>query len=90
MDTRRHFIQRSLTVPAAAAGLALSVGPESAVGATAAPAGARRASGSQRRWRAAFGLNGFMSSEHEFRSSYDACHKGRLAIESARRDLGRG
>lgn len=70
METRRHFIQRSLAIPVAAAGLGLSVGPESAVGAAVAAAGARRASGSQRRWRAAFGLNGFMSSEQDYRNSF--------------------
>ena len=33
----------------------------------------RRRSGSQRRWRTAFGLNGFMSSEREFGNSRIVC-----------------
>ncbi len=66
--TRRDFLARSAL---AATGVAL--------GSTATPASAAAAkdfpvrppaSGSQRRWRTAFGLNGFMSSEREFGNSF--------------------
>jgi sugar phosphate isomerase/epimerase len=70
MKTRRQFIQGSLAIPALAAGLGLGMEQALRAGETASPAGARRASGSQRRWRTAFGLNGFMSSEHEFGNSF--------------------
>jgi sugar phosphate isomerase/epimerase len=69
MSTRRHFLRCSLGA-AAGAGLAVAAGPvvPARPGAESAPS--RRASGSQRRWRTAFGLNGFMSSEAEFGNSF--------------------
>jgi sugar phosphate isomerase/epimerase len=44
--------------------------PATAAQAPQAQPAARRASGSQRRWRAAFGLNGFMSSESTFGNTF--------------------
>jgi sugar phosphate isomerase/epimerase len=63
MIRRRDFLRGSVAA-AAGAGLA-SLPCGSAVGGEG-----RRASGSQRRWRTAFGLNGFMSSESTFGNNF--------------------
>ncbi len=65
MPTRRSFLRQSLA--GAATGLA-AASPLSSIAAEDPPK--RRRSGSQRRWRTAFGLNGFMSSEGEFKKSF--------------------
>lgn len=63
MVRRRDFLRGSLTTAAGAALAALPLG-------AAAGGESRRASGSQRRWRTAFGLNGFMSSESTFGNNF--------------------
>jgi len=63
MVTRRGFLQgTAASVAAVAAVEELSKAASTAAEASPTPTG-RRASGSQRRWRVAFGLNGFQSSE---------------------------
>jgi sugar phosphate isomerase/epimerase len=68
MTTRRAFLGRTVTTLATGAGIALGVPARAS--AAEGPAPVRRPGGSQRRWRTAFGLNGFMSSEHEFGNSF--------------------
>jgi len=67
MSSRRDFLRNSLV--AAAAGAA---GSETALGSEGEgpKSPRRRPSGSQRRWRTAFGLNGFMSSIQQFGNSF--------------------
>lgn len=69
MTSRREFLKHSITW----AGLASSGTAFSSLGAASATEGKashRRPSGSQRRWRTAFGLNGFMSSESVFGNTF--------------------
>jgi sugar phosphate isomerase/epimerase len=79
MRTRREFLGRSLGAVAAAGALGavgtLAATRGIAAGAAAGPAeearrASRKPSGSQRRWRTAFGLNGFMSSEQVFKHTF--------------------
>lgn len=69
MTTRRRFLKRSI-VTSAAAGLGAAAGPIGLAQAGEESATSPPPSGSQRRWRTAFGLNGFMSSEREFGNSF--------------------
>ncbi len=66
MDTRRSLLRRTVAAAAAAGAAAPAPGAPGPVPA----AEGRRVSGSQRRWRAAFGLNGFMSSESEYGNTF--------------------
>ena len=63
MQTRRTFMGTAFAASVAAGS---GIAPSAAVAAE----GAHSASGSQRRWRTAFGLNGFMSSESTFGNSF--------------------
>ncbi len=66
MTTRRSFLRSSVAAAAAACGAA-----PAARNLAGEPSAARRSlSGSQRRWRLAFGLNGFMSSESAFGNTF--------------------
>jgi sugar phosphate isomerase/epimerase len=73
VNHRRQFLKTAIAATAAAAGGSRAV--EGAAQAPGAPGASgaptpRRASGSQRRWRTAFGLNGFMSSESQFGNAF--------------------
>ncbi len=67
MIDRRGFLKQAVGTTAVAAGAGM-LAPAAATG--KGPAGSRCASGSQRRWRTAIGLNGFMSAEGAFGSVY--------------------
>ena len=67
MSTRRGFL-RQAAASTAALMTAGTAGAAQAEG--AGTPSARRASGSQRRWRTAFGLNGFQSSESVFKQTF--------------------
>jgi len=66
MNDRRAFFRQSLSTLTAVAGSA-ALGLSHASARAAEP---RRPGGSQRRWRVALGLNGFMSSEGTFGGTY--------------------
>ncbi|MGQ9589369.1 MAG: sugar phosphate isomerase/epimerase family protein [Planctomycetota bacterium] len=69
MTTRRSFLRECAALAAGAPVLGAPV-PERANSAPEPDPPRRSASGSQRRWRVAFGLNGFMSSESVFGKTF--------------------
>jgi sugar phosphate isomerase/epimerase len=69
MPTRRRFLRDSI-VTSAAVGLGAAAVLTAAEEADSKRNRPPRVSGSQRRWRTAFGLNGFVSAEQEFGNSF--------------------
>jgi len=70
LTKRRQFLEQIARSASALAALPALVTPGAALAADAVPKSGRSASGSQRRWRTAFGLNGFQSSESVFKQTF--------------------
>ena len=68
--SRRQFLDRLTRSTAALAALPVLFSPDTVIAADAVAKPGRSDSGSQRRWRTAFGLNGFQSSESVFKQTF--------------------